>query len=178
MPELARREQRSIALVGLMGVGKTSVGRRLAQRLRLAFVDSDAEIERAAGLAIREIFERFGEARFREGERRTIARLVAGPPCVIATGGGAFVDAGTRALILERCVAVWLDADLDTLTERVSRCDQRPLLRGGNPREALAALAAARNPIYAQAHIAVRNGHLSCDAVVNRILVALAGREQ
>lgn len=173
MPRRARAEQGSIALVGLMGAGKSSVGRRLARRLDLPFRDSDAEIEHAAGLGIAEIFERFGEARFREGERRVIARLVAGPACVIATGGGAFVDRGTRALLLERCTAVWLDADLDTLTERVSRRGGRPLLNGRPPREALAALAAERRDCYAEAPIAIRNGHLPHDAVVERILVAL-----
>ena len=173
MPRHAGAKQRSIALVGLMGAGKSSVGRRLARRLGVPFLDSDAEIERAAGIGIAEIFERFGEARFREGERRAIARLAEGPPCVIATGGGAFVDAGTRALLLERCTAVWLDADLDTLTERVSRRGGRPLLNGRPPREALAELAAERRACYAEAPIAIRNGHLPQDAVVERILVAL-----
>lgn len=176
MPKRARAGQKSIALVGMMGVGKSSVGRRLAQRLPLPFVDADVEIEREAGLAIPEIFERFGEARFREAERRTIARLIERPACVIATGGGAFVDPATRALILENCTAVWLDADLDTIVERVSPDGGRPLLNGRNPRDALAALAAQREPFYAQAHIAVRNGRLSLDAIVDRILVSLSGR--
>ena len=158
----------------MMGAGKTTVGRRLARRLHLPFLDTDAEIERAAGLGIAEIFERFGESRFRQGEREMIARLVEGPACVIATGGGAFADDETRALILARCTAVWLDADVDTLAERVSRRNHRPLLRGRNPREALAALAAARNPAYAQADIAVRDAALAPDRVVERILVALA----
>lgn len=176
MARRARRPNRSIVLVGLMGAGKTTVGRRLARRLDLPFVDADAEIERAAGIGIAEIFERFGEARFREGERRMLARLVEQPPCVIAAGGGAFIDTHTRALILERCIAVWLDVDLDTLTERVSRRDHRPLLNGRDPRAVLVGLAAARNPIYAQAHIAVRPGDMSHDAVADRIVLALAGR--
>ena len=171
-----RRPQRSIVLVGLMGAGKTTVGRRLAKRLGLPFADADAEIERAAGIGIAEIFERFGEPAFREGERRVIGRLIDRPQSVIATGGGAFVDAQTRALILDRCTAIWLDADLDTLTERVSRRDHRPLLNGRNPREVLAGLAAVRSPIYAQAHIAVRSGGLPHDAVVERIVLALAAR--
>src|SRR4051794_20411981 len=111
---------RSLVLVGLMGVGKSTVGRRLAKRLGLEFVDSDTEIESAAGYSIVEIFERFGEASFRDGERRVIARLVEGTPKVIATGGGAFIDPTTRALILDRCTAIWLDADIELLAERVS----------------------------------------------------------
>jgi shikimate kinase len=108
------KPERSIVLVGLMGAGKSTVGRRLAKRLGMGFVDSDDEIERAADHKISEIFDRFGEASFRDGERRVIARLIEGPPKVIATGGGAFVDPATRKLILERCLAIWLDADLET----------------------------------------------------------------
>src|SRR5687768_13273394 len=147
------RPDRSIVLVGLMGVGKSTVGRRLARRLGLPFVDSDEEIEKAAGQRIADIFDRYGEPGFRDGERRVIARLIDGEPKVIATGGGAFIDAQTRALILERCTAVWLDADVETLAERVSRRGHRPLLRGKDPLPFLRDLAAARNPIYAEAHI-------------------------
>ena len=115
MGQALPRIDRSIVLVGLMGVGKSTVGRRLAKRLGLEFVDSDEEIERAADHSVSEIFDRFGEASFRDGERRVIARLIGGPPKVIATGGGAFINDDTRRLILDRCIAIWLDADLDTL---------------------------------------------------------------
>jgi len=167
---------RPIVLVGLMGAGKSTVGRRLATRLRLPFVDADAEIERASGLSIAEIFERFGEAHFRDGERRVIARLVGGEPKVIATGGGAFVAPETRALILERAVAVWLDADIPTLVERVRRRDTRPLLRDRDPAEVLAELAAKRNPLYAEAHIHISSKPTPHEATVRAIVAALAER--
>jgi shikimate kinase len=171
------RPDRPIVLVGLMGAGKSTVGRRLARRLGLAFVDSDEEIEKAADRSIAEIFEEHGEASFRDGERRVIARLVAGGPKVIATGGGAFVDARTRALILERCVAVWLDADVETLAERVTRRERRPLLQGKEPLPVLRDLAVARNAIYAEAHLHVRSGEVPHERTVERILDALAGLE-
>jgi shikimate kinase len=172
------RPDRSIALIGLMGAGKSSVGRRLARRLRLPFVDSDDEIEQAAGLAVADIFARYGEPYFRDGERRVIARLAAGPPRVIATGGGAFVDPETRGLLLDRCTVVWLDAEIDTLAERVSRNDKRPLLWGKDPRALLVGLAEARNPIYAESHFKVESGRAPADRVVERIVTALAaGRE-
>lgn len=163
----------SLVLVGLMGVGKSTVGRRLAARLRLPFVDADAEIERAAALSIAEIFERHGEAHFRDGERRVIARLMDGTAKVIATGGGAFVNDQTRALILRDAIAIWLDADIDVLADRVGRRDTRPLLRGRNPREVLRALAAARNPIYAEAPIHIASQRGPHDATVAAILQAL-----
>jgi shikimate kinase len=153
-------DERPIVLVGLMGAGKTTVGRRLARRLSLPFVDADEEIEAAAGLGIAEIFERYGEAHFRDGERRVIARLVEGPRRVIAAGGGAFVDPETRALILERCIAVWLDADVELLAERVSQRNHRPLLLGKDPLALLRTLAEERNPAYAQAHLSIRPGEL------------------
>lgn len=174
MPVLLPSPDRSIALVGLMGAGKSTVGRRLAKRLALPFADADEEIERAADLSIAEIFERFGEAHFRDGERRVIARLVSGPPRVIATGGGAFMNAATRTLILQRCVAVWLDAGIDVLAERVNRRGHRPLLRDGDPQVLLADLAERRNPIYAQAHVAVRSAPLPHERIVDRIIAALA----
>jgi len=167
----------AIVLVGLMGAGKTTVGRRLARRLGLPFVDADEEIERAADRSITEIFDSFGEPAFRDGERRVIARLIDGPPKVIATGGGAFMHDATRALILERCTAIWLDADLDTLAERVTRRDHRPLLRDGDPRALLAALAARRNPIYAEAHLRIQTTEpVAHEQVVERIVTALAAR--
>jgi shikimate kinase len=157
---LTRRIDRPVVLVGMMGVGKTSVGRKLAAQLHLPFVDADEEIETAAKMSISEIFESFGEAYFRDGERRVIARLMDGKPKVIATGGGAFCNVATRAEILERAVAIWLDCDLDTLVERVGRKDTRPLLRDGDPREILARLQAERQPAYAEAqiHVSSRSG--------------------
>ena len=165
---------RPVTLVGLMGVGKTTIGRRLAARLDLPFVDADAEIEVASGMAVSEIFARFGEAHFRDGERRVIARLIDGAPKVIATGGGAFIDAETRALILARTRAVWLDADIATLVERVRRRDTRPLLKGKDPAEVLTALAAVRNPIYAEAPIHIGSKRGPHTETVDAIIAALA----
>lgn len=165
---------RPIVLIGLMGVGKTTVGRRLAQKLGLTFVDADEEIEAAAGMTIAEIFERFGEPYFRDGERRVIARLVDGSPKVIATGGGAFMNERTRTLILERATAVWLDSDVDTLVDRVRRRSTRPLLKDKDPRQVLNDLAAIRNPVYALAPIHVRSQPSPHDATVKAILKALA----
>jgi shikimate kinase len=166
--------ERSIVLVGLMGVGKSTVGRRLARRLGLPFVDSDEEIERAADHEIKEIFDRFGEASFRDGERRVIRRLIEGERKVIATGGGAFMDAETRALILDRCIAVWLEADVETLAQRVVRRGHRPLLAGKDPLPFLSGLAEVRNPVYAQAHLRVSSGPGPHEKTVERIVEALA----
>jgi shikimate kinase len=173
-PRLALAAARPIALVGLMGAGKTTVGRRLAARLDLPFVDADAEIEEASGLSVAEIFERFGEAHFRDGERRVIARLVDGAPKVIATGGGAFMQGDTRALLLERAIIIWLDADIPTLVERVRRRNTRPLLKDRDPGEVLTALAAVRNPVYAQAHIRVPSKSSPHGDTVDAIIAALA----
>ena len=160
----------SIVLVGLMGVGKTTVGRRLAKQLGLGFVDADEEIEQAAGLTVEEIFDRFGEDYFRDGERRVIARLMEGKRQVIATGGGAFMNDETRALILEKAIAIWLDADLETLVKRVSR---RPLLKTGDPAKILADLAAKRNPVYATAHIHIMGNDSPHETTVYKIIEAL-----
>jgi shikimate kinase len=168
-----RTPERAIVLVGLMGVGKSTIGRRLAARLGLPFVDADDEIEVAAGMPISEIFERFGEAHFRDGERRVIARLIDGTPKVIATGGGAFVNPETRALILDRATAIWLDADIDTLVERVKRRGHRPLLKDKDPGEVLRALAEVRNPLYAEAHIHIESRPAPHDATVGAILARL-----
>jgi shikimate kinase len=170
---LAARVDRPIVLVGMMGVGKTSVGRKLAQLLALPFVDADEEIEEAAQMSVSEIFERFGEGSFRDGERRVIARLVAEGPKVIATGGGAFVQEDTRRLVLERGIAVWLDSDVDTLVERVRRKDTRPLLRGGDPAEIIARLKAEREPFYAQAPIKVTSESGPQGETLRHILEAL-----
>lgn len=145
-----------IVLVGLMGAGKTSLGKRLAKIYDLPFVDSDAEIEKAAGCSIADIFARFGEAYFRDGERRVIERILTGEPCVMATGGGSFMDERVRALVKEHALSIWLRADLDTLVRRTSkRRDERPLLKSGDPREILGKLIEQRYPIYAEADIVV-----------------------
>ncbi len=165
---------RPIVLIGLMGAGKSTVGRRLAHRLHLPFIDSDQEIEEAAGLTIAEIFAKYGEEQFRDGERRVITRLIDGNPKVIATGGGAFMNDQTRALILDRATAIWLDADVNVLAERVARrAGSRPLLNGGDPRAKLAALAETRNPVYALAPIHIRSRPLPHDATVDEIMKAL-----
>jgi shikimate kinase len=166
-------QDKPIVLVGLMGVGKTTVGRRLAQRIGLPFVDADHEIEAAAGMTVSEIFERFGEAHFRDGERRVIARLIDGRPKVIATGGGAFLNEHTRALILAQAVAIWLHAEPRVLAERVRRRDTRPLLRGKDPEAVLTQLAEARNPVYALAPIKVISHHAPHETTVADILKAL-----
>jgi len=157
-----------------MGAGKSTIGQRLAARLRLPFVDCDREIERAANLSIPEIFERFGESYFRDGERRVIARLMGEAPAVIATGGGAFMNERTRSLILGSGYAIWLDADIDMLVERTARRPgQRPLLVNGDPHAVLASLAAARNPTYALAHLHIRNQTTRHDTAVEMIVKAL-----
>ncbi len=171
--EAAARLGRSVVLVGLMGAGKSSVGRLLAERLALPFLDADTEIERAAGASIEEIFAHEGEAIFRSGERRVIARLLAGPPAVIATGGGAFMDEATRVAIRERGISIWLKADLDTLVERTARRNGRPLLKQGNPREILARLIDQRYPVYAEADLVVETGADPAEAVTERIIAAL-----
>ena len=152
---VATRITRPVVLVGLMGVGKSTVGRKLASLLHRDFVDADEAIMEAARRSIPEIFETFGEAHFRDGERRVIARLIEEGHGVIATGGGAFIDPVTRSAVLEKAIAVWIDCDIDTLVERTSRRSNRPLLKNGNPREILARLAAERAPFYAEAPIRV-----------------------
>lgn len=156
-----------------MGVGKSTVGRRLAKRLGLSFVDSDAEIEDAAGYSPAEIFERYGERDFRDGERRLVARLIEGQVRVIATGGGAYVDAETRKLLNERSITVWLDAPVDILAERTSRRDTRVQLRNGNPKATLERLADERRPSYEEAHIHVKSGDGAHREVVEAIVDAL-----
>jgi len=155
---IARRIDRSIVLVGLMGAGKSTVGRKLANLLQTDFIDADDAVEQAAAMTVSEIFERFGEPHFRDGERRVIARLIEERHGVIATGGGAFVEPRTRALILERTIAVYIDCDVATLVERTARRGHRPLLRNGNPAEILARLKREREPFYAEAPIRVASG--------------------
>ena len=164
---------RTITLVGLMGVGKSSVGRRLANALDLPFKDADVEIEAAAGRSIPDIFAEMGEPAFREGERRVIARLLENPPHVLATGGGAFMNDETRALIKERSISVWLKADLEVLVRRVSRKDSRPLLSGKDPLAVLTELAEKRYPVYAQADIMVETGDTAHHVTVDQVIRAL-----
>ncbi|MCL2430047.1 MAG: shikimate kinase [Alphaproteobacteria bacterium] len=147
--------RRTVALVGLMGAGKTSIGRRLAQDLGLPFIDADHEIEEAAGQTIEAIFEQHGEAFFRDGEHRVIARLLDGPPHVLATGGGAFMDGGTRGLFVQRAITIWIKADIEILLTRLGRRNHRPLLKHGDKRTILTELMAARHPIYAEANITI-----------------------
>lgn len=165
---------RSIVLVGLMGAGKSAIGRRLAEKLGLAFVDADHEIELAAGCSITDIFALHGEAAFRDGERRVIIRLLnERPPHVLATGGGAFMDPETRQAIGERAISVWLRAELDVLYHRVARRNNRPLLAGKDARAVLADLIEARYPVYAEADITVDSIDGPHDDMVRKIVAAI-----
>ncbi len=173
---LALLGERSIVLVGLMGCGKSSVGRRLASRLGLGFVDADEEIERVAAKSIVEIFADHGEAYFRDGERRVIARLLSSGPQVLATGGGAFINPDTRAKIRERGVSIWLRAELHVLMRRVSKRDTRPLLKSGDPEATMRDLMDKRYPIYAEADITVESRDVPHDVIVNEIIAALKAK--
>src|SRR5271169_2872372 len=165
---------RSVVLVGMMGAGKTSVGKRLAAKLGLPFVDADAEIEAGAQLTISEIFERFGETYFREGERKVIARLLTSGPMVLATGGGAFMNATTRENIARHGVSIWLNPDFDILLARVRKKSNRPLLKTADPVETLRRLLEERSPIYALADFTIESLDGSHDSVVDAILRRLA----
>jgi shikimate kinase len=174
-PEVLKRiRKQSIVLVGLMGAGKTTVGRRLATALNMPFMDADHEIEGAAGLSVAEIFEKYGEDQFRDGERKVIARLIEGEPCVLATGGGAFMNDETRALIKKTAVSVWLKAELELLLERVMRRDTRPLLKTGDPRDILGRLMDERYPVYSEASVVVESGEGPHTRVVAAIIEGLA----
>lgn len=164
---------RPLVLVGMMGAGKTTVGRRLATRLKRQFLDSDEEIERAAQMSIPEIFEQRGEPEFRAGETRVIARVLKTDNVVLATGGGAFVNAETRALIKDRAISIWLKAEIDILFERVSRRANRPLLQTANPRATLQKLIDDRYPIYAEADITVTSREVPQDAVAGDVVDAV-----
>ena len=172
--EFSRDLECSIVFVGLMGVGKSCIGRNLAARLSLPFVDADAEIETAAGCSIPDIFARHGESHFRDGERRVISRLLESGPQVLATGGGAYLDPRTRALIQEHGVAVWLRGDLDLLVKRTARRDNRPLLKQGDPREILKRLMDERYPLYAEADITVDSVDGPPDITLERVISALS----
>jgi len=161
--------QRSIVLVGLMGCGKSAIGRRLAAKLSLPFVDADEEIEKAAGKSIEEIFADHGEPYFREGERKVLARLLRSGPQVLATGGGAFMNEETRAAVAGSGVSVWLKADLPLLLRRVGRRSNRPLLKAGDPETVLQNLITVRYPVYAEADITVESREVPHDVIVNEI---------
>jgi shikimate kinase len=167
--------RRTVVLVGLMGAGKTKIGRRLAARLNLPFFDSDIEIEEAAGETIEEIFCNRGETVFREGERRVIARLLAQPTHVLATGGGAFMDPSTRAAIRRLGVSVWLRADLDVLLARVARRHDRPLLKQPDPRAVMAELIERRHPVYSEADLVVDSNDGPPEVTATRVIAALGG---
>jgi shikimate kinase len=162
-----------VVLVGMMGAGKSAVGRRLAASLDLPFIDADEEIEKAAGCPITDIFALHGEAAFRDGERRVIERLLKQPICILATGGGAFMDAGIRAAIAESGISVWLNADVETLWQRVRRRSDRPLLNTENPKETLEALVQTRYPVYAKADITIESCEGPLDDTVKRVADAL-----
>ncbi len=174
-PLAAVLRQRSLVLVGMMGAGKSSIGRRLAARLNIAFIDADAEIEEAAGMSIADIFAAHGEAYFRAGEARVIARILEHGPRVVATGGGAFIDSQTRDLIRAKAISVWLKAELEVLARRLRRRNDRPLLNTADPVATLSHLLAVRDPIYCQADVTVVSRDDSHDVIVEEILTALRG---
>lgn len=183
MPAARRKDlptlsiDRPIVLVGMMGAGKTTIGRRLAGALALPFRDADAEIEAAAGMSVSELFEKHGEASFREGEAKVIARLLSGPPIVLATGGGALTNAQTRKLVAERAISIWLRADVDTLVRRATRRPTRPLLKKGDPKETIARLLAERTPFYEGAALKVDSQPGAHARTVNAIIAALQMRQ-
>lgn len=168
--------RRSLVLVGMMGAGKSSIGRKLASKLGLPFVDADVEIERAAGMTISDIFAAYGESYFRTGEARVIARLLEEGPQVLATGGGAMMDAKTRAAIREKGISIWLKADLDVLMRRIKRRNDRPMLNTDNPETTLKRLLKEREPVYAEADLTVNSREVPHDAIITDILGALTTR--
>ncbi|WP_417487488.1 shikimate kinase [Maricaulis sp.] len=173
----AYKPRKSLVLIGLMGVGKTTVGRRLAHALKLQFRDADEEVEKAAGRSVSEIFEDFGEHAFRDGERKVIARLLEEPPMVLALGGGAFVDGETRDRVKALATSIWLQADVETLVQRVARRDTRPLLRDEDPETVLRTLLNKRQAAYAEADIHVDASGGSHQITLDTILQALESRE-
>jgi shikimate kinase len=173
---VAALARRSIVLVGMMGAGKSSVGRRVALRLGIPFVDADTEIEKAAGMAITDIFAIRGEAEFRAGEARVILRLLEGGPQVLATGGGAFINPDTRAAIAAKGISIWLKAEPDVLMKRIKRRQDRPLLHTADPAATLRKLLEEREPIYALADLTVQSREVTHDRIVDEIVSAIAGR--
>ncbi len=170
--------KRTIVLVGMMGAGKTSVGKKVAAMLGLPFLDSDVEIQTAAGMSISEIFASLGEPAFRDGERKVIARLLAGPPCVLATGGGAFIAEETRREILKNALSVWIRAEVDVLWERVRGRPGRPLLAQPNPKKVLSELSRVRAPFYAEADVIVDSVRgMSHEAMAEKIIQAISEHE-
>ncbi len=167
---------KTVALVGMMGAGKTSLGRRLAARLEVPFRDADHEIEAAASLTVSEIFEKFGEPYFRDGERRVIARLLGEPPHVLATGGGAFMDLGTRTAMKEKSFSIWLKAPVEFLVARVKKRDTRPLLRNGDLKETIEKLLAIREPVYAEADMTLEYDEDTHSGALDSIMEALTAR--
>ncbi|NBX74604.1 MAG: shikimate kinase [Alphaproteobacteria bacterium] len=172
-PGMIAIPRRTIVMIGMPGSGKSTIARKLASRLGAPFADADQRVEEAAGMTIEQIFHRLGEAEFRKAERRVIERLLRGPMQVLATGGGAFMDDETRDLIKQQGVAVWLKADLDMLVERCSRKNDRPLLKGGDPRQVLSRLMAEREPVYAEACVNVESTERPIDETVRLIIHAL-----
>jgi shikimate kinase len=175
--ERARRAlgKRNLVLVGLMGAGKSAIGKIVAHELNIPFVDSDHEIERVSRMTISELFAAYGEPEFRKLESRVIRRLLRTGPRVLSTGGGAFMTAETRDAIRNNGLSLWLDADLDTLWERVSKRDTRPLLRTENPKKTLEDLMIARYPTYAQAHLKVKSRDVKKEQVADEVIAAIAG---
>src|SRR5215468_6420848 len=177
LPELlAALGKRSIVLVGIMGAGKSSVGKRLSARLGIPFVDADTEIEEAHRMTIPEIFTKYGEPYFRAGEARVIARLLDSGPQVLATGGGAFMNADTRALVATKGISVWLKADFDTLLKRIRRRNDRPLLKTDDPSATLKALIDQRYPIYAEADLTVQSREIAHEAIVEEVISGLTDK--
>ncbi|VAV89138.1 Shikimate kinase I [hydrothermal vent metagenome] len=173
-PQASEMQNRPIVLIGLMGVGKTTVGRRLAQVMERPFADADEEIEKSAGRSVTDIFDDFGEQAFRDGEYKVILRLLQGQPCILATGGGAYMNPKTRAAIRKHGTSVWLRAGLDELVHRTARRDTRPLLRQGNPEQILQRLIKERHPVYAKADLVIDSDAGPHANTVNAILQALA----
>lgn len=168
--------RRSIVMIGMMGAGKSSIGRRLAARLGIPFADADAAIEEAAGMSVADIFEAHGEPSFRSGEARVIARLLDNGPQVLATGGGSFENSETRARIHEKGISVWLKADVDVLLRRVKRRDNRPLLRNDDPAATLTGLLAAREPFYSEANLTVVSRDVPHEVIVEEIVTLLCAK--
>ena len=167
------RLNRTVALVGMMGSGKSALGRRLADHLKVSFKDADTEIEEAAGCSINEIFARFGESAFRDGERRVIQRLLKDQPFILATGGGAFADEAIRKALAERAISIWLKAPLDVLLARTSKRDSRPLLKNGDPHQTLKRLMSERDPFYAMSDITIESGNRPHQQAIDEITSAL-----